>query len=58
MADQLHNKISQNSLDSSLEAFKHKLMKEMEAQITADQMKRMAALEDYNNQLKQLHKNV
>jgi uncharacterized short protein YbdD (DUF466 family) len=30
----------------------------MEAQITADQMKRMAALEDYNNQLKQMQKNV
>jgi uncharacterized short protein YbdD (DUF466 family) len=30
----------------------------MQAQITADEMKRLAAIQDYSNQLEQLRKNM
>ncbi len=58
MTNLLTNKVSDTQLDGELNAFKHKIMKEMEAQIEGDQMKRMAAIEDYNNQLKQLQKSI
>lgn len=45
-------------MDSTLEGFKHRIMKQMSAQIEADQMKRLAAIQEYKNQLKQLQKNL
>lgn len=58
MQDQLNTKLSTAALDSALQAFKHKILNDMDAQITADQMKRMAAIEEYNTQLKQFQKSI
>jgi len=58
MQNQLNTKISQSTLDSTLKAYKHQIVTEMDAQITNDQMKRMAAIEEFKTQLSQLQKNI
>lgn len=44
LQNQLNNKISQSNLDSTLKAYKHQIIADMDSQITNDQMKRMAAI--------------
>ena len=58
MEQALNAKVSNGGMDIALEGFTHKVLTYLQAQITADEMKRLAAIQDYSNQLEQLRKNM